>query len=69
MPLSGPGLGPLIIHRDDSDTVYVTAWASIGSVTTADAVAGAGVEHVLDDVLLPFYTALLQVGDGGREVD
>ncbi len=73
MPGSGPAnSGPLTVRRNGT-AVTVAARGSTARVTTADLVAGAGVVHVVDAVLLPFYTTLLEVsaweagaeGDGG----
>ncbi len=61
VPLSGPGVGPLTVQRNGT-AVTVTARGSTATVVAADVAAGAGVVHVVDAVLLPFYTTLLQVG-------
>ncbi len=66
MPLSGPGVGPLTVQRNGS-SVTVTARGSTANVVAADVGTGAGVVHVVDAVLLPFYTTLAQVCRGAGE--
>ncbi len=70
LPLSGPGVGPLTVQRNGT-AVTVTARGSTANVVAADVGTGAGIVHVVDTVLLPFYRTLLQVrrGDGEAALD
>ncbi len=66
LPRSGPGPGPLTVQRNGS-AITVTARGSTASVIAANVMAaGAGVVHVVDAVLLPFYATLTQVCRGTR---
>ncbi len=60
-PHSGPGWGPLTVRRTGS-AVTVTSRGSTANVVAADVGTGDGIVHVVDAVLLPFYTTLAQVG-------
>ncbi len=59
-PCSGPSLPPLTVQRT-GDAVTVTSVGTTANVIEADVPAGDGIVHVVDAVLLPFYTTLLQV--------
>lgn len=64
---SGPSYGPLTLRRSGT-SVSVAGRGSEARVVITNLPAGEGLVHVVDSVLLPFYTDVLQASGAPRSI-